>query len=196
MRLRKPLSILLSLSMIAGMSAFASNAAVTSDESVSAGNYYNANYLESYASKAYNESGLGSVYSKTSTTWKTWSPDASSVKLKLYTTGSDNEAGASAIGTYDMKKDSSTGVWSLNLSGDYKNKYYTYLVTVNGTTKETQDVYSQAVGVNGNRTMVVDLDSTDPSGWSDDKHVLFNSASEAAVWEVHVRDFSVSKIRV
>ena len=27
----------------------------------------------------------------------------SSVKLKLYTTGSDNEAGASAIGTYDMK---------------------------------------------------------------------------------------------
>lgn len=65
--------------MIAGMSAFASNAAVTSDESVSAGNYYNANYLESYASKAYNESGLGSVYSKTSTTWKTWSPDASSV---------------------------------------------------------------------------------------------------------------------
>ena len=41
--------------------------------------------------------------------------------------------------------------------------------------------------------MVVDLDSTDPSGWSDDKHVLFNSASEAAVWEVHVRDFSVSK---
>ena len=186
MRLRKPLSILLSLSMIAGMSAFASNAAVTSDESVSAGNYYN-------ASKAYDESGLGSVYSKTSTTWKTWSPDASSVKLKLYTTGSDNEAGASAIGTYDMKKDSSTGVWSLNLSGDYKNKYYTYLVTVNGTTKETQDVYSQAVGVNGNRTMVVDLDSTDPSGWSDDKHVLFNSASEAAVWEVHVRDFSVSK---
>ena len=56
MKLRKPLSILLSLSMIAGMSAFASNAAVTSDESVSAGNYYNANYLESYASKAYNES--------------------------------------------------------------------------------------------------------------------------------------------
>ena len=107
MRLRKPLSILLSLSMIAGMSAFASNAAVTSDESVSAGNYYNASYLESYASKAYNESGLGSVYSKTSTSWKTWSPDASSVKLKLYTTGSDNEAGASAIGTYDMKKDSS-----------------------------------------------------------------------------------------
>ena len=50
MRLRKPLSILLSLSMIAGMSAFASNAAVTSDESVSAGNYYNANYLSLYTS--------------------------------------------------------------------------------------------------------------------------------------------------
>ena len=30
--------------------------------------------------------------------------DASSVKLKLYTTGSDNEAGASAIGTYEYEK--------------------------------------------------------------------------------------------
>ena len=40
--------------------------------------------------------------------------------------------------------------------------------------------------------MVVDLDSTDPQGWDSDKHVLFNSASEAVVWEVHVRDFSAS----
>ena len=61
MKLRKPLSLFLALSMIAGMSVFASNAAVTSDKSVSAGSYYNASYLESYASKAYNESGLGSV---------------------------------------------------------------------------------------------------------------------------------------
>mgnify|MGYP000753787383 CR=1 FL=1 len=50
-------------------------------------------------------------------------------------------------------------------------------------------------GVNGNRTMVVDLDSTDPSGWSDDKHVLFNSASEAAVWEGScARFFSFQKL--
>lgn len=189
MKFKKLVSLVLSASMLLGMTSFAASAA-NSGEPVGA--YYNESYLETEASAAYNEEGLGSVYSPSSTTWKTWSPEATSVKLKLYNTGSDSESGAGVIGTYDLTKNSSTGVWSLTLSGDYKNVYYTYLVTVNGTTNETQDIYSQAVGVNGNRSMVVDLDSTDPDGWDSDKHVLFDSAAEAVVWEVHVRDFSIS----
>lgn len=192
MKFRKPLSLLLSVTMIAGMASFAANAVVTNGSEVSAGGYYNASYLETYANSAYNETGLGSVYSKTSTTWKTWSPDATAVQVKLYRTGSDSESGAGVIGTYPLTKNSTTGVWSTTLSGDYKDVYYTYLVTVNGSTNETQDVYSKAVGVNGNRSMVVDLDSTDPDGWDSDNHVLFDSAAEAVVWEVHVRDFSAS----
>lgn len=192
MKLRKPLSLLLSVTMITGMASFAANA-VTTDSEVSANSYYNVSYLEDYAQKAYDETGLGAVYSKSSTTWKTWSPEATAVKVKLYKTGSDGESGAGVIGTYSLTKNSTTGVWSTTLSGDYKNVYYTYLVTVNGSTNETQDVYSKAVGVNGKRSMVVDLDSTDPEGWSNDSHVLFDSASEAVVWEVHVRDFSASK---
>lgn len=192
MKFRKPLSLLLSAAMMTGMASYAA-AAATADSEVSAGSYYNASYLENYAEKAYNETGLGSVYSKASTTWKTWSPEATEVKLKLYKTGSDSESGAGVIGTYPLTKNAETGVWSTTLTGDYKDVYYTYLITVNGTTNETQDVYSKAVGVNGNRSMVVDLDSTDPDGWENDNHVLFDSASEAVVWEVHVRDFSASK---
>ena len=45
------------------------------------------------------------------------------------------------------------------LDGDYKDVYYTYLVTVNGTVNEAVDPYAKAVGVNGRRAMVVDLDS-------------------------------------
>lgn len=192
MKLRKPLSLLLSVAMLTGMASYAANAAVKNENSSVSGSYYNSSYLESYASSAYNESNLGSTYSKTSTMWKTWSPDATSVKVKLYKTGSDSESGAGVVGTYDMTKNSTTGVWSTTLTGDYKNTYYTYIVNVNGATNETQDVYSKAVGVNGARSMVVDLDSTDPDGWNSDNHVLFNSASQAVVWEVHVRDFSAS----
>ena len=101
---------------------------------VPAGSYYNASYLETYANSAYNEKGLGSVYSKGSTTWKTWSPEATDVKVKLYKTGSDSESGAGVIGTYPLTKNSTTGVWSTTLTGDYKDVYYTYLVTVNGST--------------------------------------------------------------
>ncbi len=191
MKFKKTISLLLTATMLFGSASFAVNAA-TSSESSSAGSYSNGTYLETYASSAYNEQGLGCTYSAASTTFKTWSPEASSIKVKLYKTGSDSESGAGVIGEYAMTKNSTTGVWSLTLTGDYKNVYYTYLVTVNGSTNETQDIYSQATGVNGNRSMVVDLDSTDPDGWESDEHVLFDNAQEAVVWEVHVRDFSAS----
>lgn len=190
MKFRKMISFALAAIMASSAATIAANAITVDNEQVGYGSYYNGSYLESYASAAYNESDLGAAYSSASTTFKTWSPEASSVKVKLYTTGSDSESGASVIGTYDLTKNSTTGVWSTTVSGDLKNKYYTYLVTVNGSTKETQDVYSKATGVNGKRSMIVDLDSTDPEGWDSDKHVLFDSASEAVVWEVHVRDFS------
>lgn len=188
MKLRKPVSLLLSATMIFGMTSFAVTAA-TKDDSSTVGSYYNESYLESYASSAYNEEGLGAVYGSSSTTWKTWSPEATAVKLNLYKSGS----GGSYYEQHSLTKNSTTGVWSITLNGDYKDVYYTYLVTVNGSTNETQDVYSKATGVNGNRSMVVDLDSTDPEGWESDEHVLFDSASEAVVWEVHVRDFSASE---
>ena len=154
--------------------------------------YYNATYLESYASAAYNEEGLGATWSSASTTWKVWSPTAKRVQLRLYKTGSDDEAGAGVIGTYSMQKNSTTGVWSLTLSGDYKNVYYTYLVSQLGQTRETRDIYAKACGVNSLRSMVVDLDETDPEGWENDAHVLLNNATDAVIWEVHVRDFSIS----
>ncbi|MCH5297948.1 MAG: type I pullulanase [Ruminococcus sp.] len=192
MKFRKMVSLAMAAIMATSAATIAANAVTIDSDTVSYGSYYNGSYLESYASAAYNESNLGATYSKASTTFKTWSPDASSVKVKIYATGSDSESGAGVIGTYDLTKNSTTGVWSTTVSGDLKNKYYTYIINVKGSTNETQDVYSKAAGVNGNRSMIVDLDSTDPQDWDSDKHVLFDSASEAVVWEVHVRDFSAS----
>lgn len=151
MFLKRTLAVLLSATMLFGMTSLSTTAATTDTEAVSAGNYYNASYLENYASNAYNEQNLGANYSKSSTEFKVWSPEASAVKVKLYATGSDSESGAAVLGTYNLKKNSSTGMWSVTVNGDLKNIYYTYLVTVNGTTNETQDVYSKATGVNGNR---------------------------------------------
>ena len=192
MKFHKSLSILLCASMIFSATAFSVNAAVVEKEEVSAGSYYNGSYLETYASNAYGESDLGATYSPESTTFKVWSPDASNVVLNLYTTGSDSEEGSQGLGAYALSEETSTGVWSVTIVGNLKNVYYTYTITVNGKTEETQDVYSKATGVNGKRSMVVDLDSTDPDGWDTDEHVLFDNAQEAVVWEVHVRDFSIA----
>ena len=145
---------------------------------------------------------LGAIYSPQATTFKVWAPLATDVELNLYATGSDKEQGAEDLGCYTMEKlmdsGSWTGVWTYTVSGDIKNTYYTYTITnpdhiYNSTstaTHETQDIYSYAVGVNGNRSMVVDLDSTDPEGWDNDQHVYVDTQSSAIIWEVQVKDFS------
>ena len=188
MKFKKSISLLLSAIMVTGCATFSVNSATIDSEPVG---YSNQSYLEGEAQSASGTNDFGATYSAASTTWKTWSPAATQVKLRLYTTGSDAESGAAFLGDHDMDRDSA-GIWSVTLTGDYKNVYYTYLVTVNGSTNETQDVYSKAVGVNGERSMVVDLDSTDPDGWSSDRHVFQDYSTESVVWEVHVRDFSIS----
>ena len=154
--------------------------------------YYNVNYLEDYAAAAKTETGFGATWTPTATTFKVWSPTASMVQVRLYATGSDDEVGAGIFGTYSMTEDAQTGIWSLTLDGNLKNVYYTYLVTARGETKETRDIYAKASGVNGRRSMIVDLDSTDPAGWGSDAHVLNAEATDAVIWEIHVRDFSIS----
>lgn len=135
---------------------------------------------------------LGALYTKKATTFKLWSPVADSVKVCIYKTGSDGEAGSQMLSNNPMKFSAKYGTWYLTLKGDYKNMYYTYQVTVNGKTNEVVDPYAYAVGVNGNRGMIVDLDETDPKGWEKDSFNRVQYATDAVVWEVSVRDFSAS----
>lgn len=155
----------------------------------SIGQYYNAKEIY----PLYDGNDLGANYSPKQTIFKVWAPSANMVSLNLYKTGSDVEHDAGRILTTQMKKNPDNGVWSVAISSDLKGVYYTYTVLANGESRETQDVYSYAVGVNGNRSMVVDLKSTDPEGWSSDKHVLLEKPTDAVIWEVHVRDFSISR---
>ena len=66
---------------------------------------------------------------------------------------------------------------------------HTFAVTVDGITRETGDPYARAAGVNGVRSMIVDLARTAPSGWERDVRPTIPPA-QRAVWEVSVRDFS------
>lgn len=190
MKMRRILALVLAVVLVGSMAVFSSSAADSSKSSTGAG-YYN---LNKYSDQVYSGSDLGATYTASGTTFKVWSPAATKIQVKLYKTGTDRENGAGVIGTYDLKKGSSS-VWSTTVAGDHKNQYYTYLITAKNTagtteTNETQDIYSKAVGANGDRSMIVDLNSTNPDGWKDDKHVTFDNITEANVWELHVRDFS------
>lgn len=150
-------------------------------------------YAANLDKSAYSGNDLGASYSKKATTFKVWSPNAASVRVNIFEHGSDNEGDAGSIMSRAMTLDKTTGVWSVTINGDLLNKYYTYSVKHGKTTKETADVYAKACGVNGQRSMVVDLSTTNPEGWKNDKHVLVQNQTDASVWEISVADFSSSE---
>ena len=149
-------------------------------------------YAKKLDETVYTDTDLGATYTEDYTTFKVWSPAADDVKVCIYKTGSDEEEGFNTIAVKPMKYSKSVGTWYISLEGDYKNMYYTYKVTVGDQSYEVVDPYAKAVGVNGNRGMIVDLRDTDPEGWSDDSFTRVSNAADAIVWEVSVRDFSAA----
>jgi len=133
----------------------------------------------------YTGNDLGAYISGSDTTFKVWAPTASKVVLNLYSAGNGGET----IANVEMVK-GEKGVWSHTAENCGHGTYYTYTVTTSAGTQETPDPYAKAAGVNGNRSMVVDLSKTNPENWNKDKVVSLDSYTDAVIWEIHVRDFS------
>lgn len=127
---------------------------------------------------------LGPDYTPGGTCLRLWAPTAEAVTVTLYHKGD----GGAVLGTEPLVR-GAHGVWSIWLPGEQHGRYYTFAVTVDGVTRETGDPYARAAGVNGVRSMIVDLARTAPSGWERDVRPNISPA-QRAVWEVSVRDFS------
>ena len=175
---------------ISSMSALLKSYTITFD-----GYTYNLTTPNIYSSEefenAYTYEGddLGLTYTKSASTFKLWAPTADSVKLNVYTSGTKGTDDLE--GTYTMTL-GEKGVWSYTLSGDWNGKYYTYSVDVNNSVNEVCDPYARTTGVNGNRAMILDLDSTDPEGWDSDTGAHANmDYTDAIIYELHVRDLSI-----
>ena len=127
---------------------------------------------------------LGADYSLAGTRLRLWAPTAQAVTVRLYR----RDDGGSSIGPLPLQRNGQ-GVWSIWLPGDQHGRYYTFDVTVDGVTRQTGDPYARAAGVNGTRSMIVDLSRTAPSGWQRDTRPVIPPCRRT-VWEVSVRDFS------
>lgn len=135
----------------------------------------------------YNGTDLGVHYSHNKTVFKVWAPKASAVVLRLYIAGEGGEP----IATIELDK-ASHGVWQTSLPQDLKNQYYTFQVLEDGKwLLERPDIYAKAVGINGHRGMVVDLEATNPLNWSDDKKPPLKNFTDIIIYELHVRDLSI-----
>ena len=139
---------------------------------------------EEFARQTGYQGPLGAAYSPSGTHLRLWAPTAQSVRVDLYRKGD----GGACIGSLPLSP-WGQGVWGVYLPGDQHGKYYNFNVTTEWGSVTTADPYARAAGVNGARSMIVDLARTDPPGWEQDKRPVI-PASKRSVWEVSVRDFS------
>ena len=125
------------------------------------------------------------MYSKEKTMFVLNAPTAakSSVTIRLYKDGQKGKA----YKTLKMKKMGDER-WGATVKGDLKGKFYTFDIGKG----ETPGTFAKAVGVNGNRGAIVDLYDTDPVGWDKDVRPAIQSPADLVIYELHVRDFSVS----
>ncbi|RPF32988.1 pullulanase-type alpha-1,6-glucosidase [Streptomyces sp. TLI_185] len=131
---------------------------------------------------------LGPTFHKGRPTLAVWAPTAQSVALELDGT------------VKKMKRDDSTGVWSVTGPASWKNKPYRYVVKVwapsvrKVVANKVTDPYSVALTADSGRSLVVDLDdkSLAPSGWSSLAKPRAVPLKDAQIQELHIRDFSVA----
>ncbi len=135
----------------------------------------------------YDGEDLGLSYSPKESVFKIWSPTAAEARIIFYREG----AGGEPLATYNMKK-IKNGAWEIKLKGDLLGQYYTCQVKINGKwLEETTDPYARAVGVNGKRAMVIDLATTNPEGWEQDKRPAQGDFTDNIIYELHIRDLSI-----
>ncbi|WP_024864680.1 type I pullulanase [Butyrivibrio sp. FCS014] len=139
----------------------------------------------------YEGDDLGATVTADKTVFRVWAPTAESVSVNLYESGDSWKKDLTE--SIEMTK-SDKGTWTAEVSKNLAGTYYTYTAVLDGLNVEACDPYARTTGVNGKRAMVIDLDSTDPEGWADDKNPhASESMTDAVIYELHIRDFSVDE---
>lgn len=130
----------------------------------------------------YDSNDLGSTYTKTRTTFKVWAPTLNSVKLNLYNEGTKT--------VFDMQP-SAYGVYVFTFIGDAKNKSYTYSFERFGVEYEIIDPYSKHLSSDLTKSLVVNLDETNPSEFTSLELPYFSgSYGDAIIYETSVHQMT------
>lgn len=136
----------------------------------------------------YNGNDLGANYAANKTIVKLWAPTAKSVKINLYDSLDNSSAPTK---TYVMNRNDK-GVWTVGLTGNYKKWAYDYTLTFgNGKTTQSNDPYSKAVTVNGERSVIDNYDAIKPDNFQ--RMPKFSNPTNAIIYETSIRDFTSDK---
>ena len=57
--------------------------------------------------------------------------------------------------------------------------------------REPPGIWAKAVGTNGHRAAIIDMAATNPQGWDKDRGPKLDNITDAVLYEMHHRDFSI-----
>ena len=122
-------------------------------------------------------------YTPEQTTFRLFAPDnAKTVKLRIYKAGHKGRPER----TVTMER-TAADTWTATVTGNLMGRFYTF-DTGRG---ECAGIFAKAVGVNGQRAAIIDMDKTDPAGWNDDRRPVVKSPADLVIYEMHHRDYSI-----
>jgi pullulanase len=139
------------------------------------------------ALEVYSGDDLGVAYSPNATTFKVWTPTAEDVRVNIYEKGSGGEL----IEKINLKRGDS-GTWAVAAEEDLLGKFYTFQIQQQGQwLNETPGIYADAVGINGERGAIINMEATNPEGWENDIRPQLKNYNDIIIYELHVRDMTI-----
>lgn len=136
----------------------------------------------------YKGGDLGINWTPERTFIKIWAPTAKRIFFRLYKLGQGGEA----IKEFQLLSDE-YGTWVYKIKENLEGLFYTLQIRdEEGWLKEGPDIYAKATGVNGIRGMIIDPQKSNPPRWEDDTHHTLASPTDMVIYELHIRDFSMS----
>lgn len=142
-----------------------------------------------YASwPAYGGTDLEMTVDAQGTRFALWSPKAKAATVYLYNT----DLNTAPYDSLQMRL-GENGVWRAAVDRPLYGKFYTFRITDASGKRldETPGVWAKATGTNGHRAAIIDFAKTDPEGWNRDRGPELKSITDAVIYEMHHRDFSM-----
>jgi pullulanase len=126
-------------------------------------------------------------YSPEKTAFRIWAPTADEAKVLIF------EDGIGGVPLFEKKlKRDLDGTWVADFDEDLKGRFYVFRIKFDGDwLNETPGIYATAVGVNGLRGAIIDMEETNPPGWENDKKPPLGNFNDIIVYELQVRDLSI-----
>jgi pullulanase len=136
----------------------------------------------------YEGNDLGVTWTPEKTIIKLWAPTAHRIFLRLYKSGQEGLP----IKEFQMLPHE-LGTWIYEIRENLEGFFYTFQVRdAIGWLKEGPDIYAKATGVNGIRGMIIDPQKSNPLQWAKDLRHTLTNPTDMLIYEVHIRDFSMS----